>query len=83
MVLRFLQKTIALALLVGPQTASQVPRFSTGSNLVVLSATAVDKHGRPVSGLTAKDFRVLEDGGPLRAGPRSIGTDPASCGRQR
>ena len=64
MVLRFLQKTLALALLVGPQTASQVPRFSTGSNLVVLSATAVDKHGRPVSGLTAKDFRVLEDGRP-------------------
>jgi len=41
-----------------------VPRFASGTDLVVLSATAVDKHGRPVTNLRPDEFRVYEDGRP-------------------
>jgi Ca-activated chloride channel family protein len=43
---------------------ADVPRFSSGTSLVVLSATAVDRHGRPVTNLRRDEFRVLEDGRP-------------------
>jgi Ca-activated chloride channel family protein len=46
--------------------AAEVPRFASGTNLVVLSATAVDRHGRPVTNLRQTEFRVLEDGRPQR-----------------
>jgi Ca-activated chloride channel family protein len=46
--------------------AGEVPRFASGTNLVVLSATAVDRHGRPVTNLRQTEFRVLEDGRPQR-----------------
>jgi Ca-activated chloride channel family protein len=46
--------------------AAEVPRFASGTNLVVLSATAVDRHGRPVTNLRSTEFRVLEDGRPQR-----------------
>ncbi len=44
----------------------EVPRFASGTNLVVLSATAVDRHGRPVTNLRPEEFRVFEDGRPQR-----------------
>jgi Ca-activated chloride channel family protein len=37
-------------------------RFSASSALVVLSATAVDKNGRPVRDLKREEFRVFEEG---------------------
>lgn len=37
-------------------------RFSASSALVVLSATAVDKHGRPVRDLKREEWRVFEEG---------------------
>jgi Ca-activated chloride channel family protein len=44
----------------------QVPTFSSRGDLVVLSATAVDKKGRPVTDLRREDFRVFEEGRPQR-----------------
>lgn len=41
-----------------------VPRFSTRTDLVVLSAIAMDKHGRPVTDLRRNEFTVQEDGRP-------------------
>ena len=41
-----------------------VPTFASRSELVVLSATAVDGHGRPVTNLKRQELRVLEEGRP-------------------
>lgn len=42
----------------------QVPRFSSSTELVVLSAIAVDKRGRPVTDLRRGEFSLREDGRP-------------------
>jgi Ca-activated chloride channel family protein len=47
-------------------TYGQVPTFTARTNLVVLSATAVDGKGRPVTDLRRADFRVFEEGRPQR-----------------
>lgn len=60
---------LALALVAGTApgpAAAQVPRFSASSDLVVLSATAVDGRGRPVTDLRREELRVFEDGRPQR-----------------
>lgn len=36
------------------------PTFSSGTDLVVLSATALDRHGRPVTDLRPEELRVYE-----------------------
>jgi Ca-activated chloride channel family protein len=41
---------------------AQVPSFSVSSDLVVVSATAVDSKGRPVTNLRREDFRVYDSG---------------------
>jgi Ca-activated chloride channel homolog len=46
--------------------AAERPRFASGTDLVVLSATAVDRHGRPVTNLRPDEFRVFEDGRPQK-----------------
>lgn len=48
------------------QARGAVPRFPSAADLVVLSATAVDRHGRPVTDLRRDELRVLEDGRPQR-----------------
>lgn len=59
--------TVALASLLVPAGAGpQSLRFPGGTALVVLSATALDGRGRPVTNLRRDEFRVLEDGQPQR-----------------
>lgn len=50
-------------------------RFSARTDLVVLSATAVDRKGRPVTDLRREEFRVFEDGRPQRVDHFSLGRD--------
>lgn len=47
-----------------PQTPP--PQFKTGIEVRLLDVVVVDRNGRPVSGLIAADFTVLEDGNPQR-----------------
>ncbi len=56
----------AAVLLIGlvPFAGAQTPTFASKSSLVVLSATAVDDRGRPVTNLRRADFTVLEEGRP-------------------
>ena len=42
--------------------SQQAPVFRTGVDLVNVGATVVDRKGQLVTGLTAEDFEVLEDG---------------------
>ncbi len=44
--------------------AQDKPIFSTTTHLVVETVAVTDKEGHPVTGLSAKDFTVLEDGKP-------------------
>src|SRR5262245_7127501 len=46
------------------QPASQQPVFRSGTRLIVTTVSVKDKDGRPVEGLTAKDFIVSEDNQP-------------------
>ena len=68
---------LAVAALAATTQAGEVPRFASGTNLVVLSATAVDRRGRPVTNLRQAEFRVLEDGRPQRVQHFSEARDPA------
>jgi Ca-activated chloride channel homolog len=55
----------ALLLVALPGAAApEVPRFGSGTELVVLSAIALDKRGRPVTDLRPEEFRILEEGHP-------------------
>ena len=42
--------------------AQPVPVFSTETSLVNVAVTVEDGHGRPLDGLTARDFVLDEDG---------------------
>ena len=44
--------------------APQPPTFRAEANLVRVDVTVVDRHGEPMSTLTADDFAVEEDGAP-------------------
>ena len=52
---------IACVLLVA-QEPQAPPIFRTGTNIVRVDATVVDRNGNPVPSLTAEDFEVREDG---------------------
>lgn len=45
-----------------PQAADGVVKFTTNTQLVVEAVIVKDKSGKPVEGLTAKDFTITEDG---------------------
>jgi Ca-activated chloride channel family protein len=66
----------ALFLILSPAPGrAQVAHFSARTDLVVLSATAVDRKGRPVTDLRRDEFRVYEDGRPQRVDHFSLGRD--------
>jgi VWFA-related protein len=46
------------------ETSPQRPVFRTGTRLVVEAVSVKNKEGRPIEGLTAKDFSITEDGEP-------------------
>ena len=48
----------------GVLSQPQLPTFRTGVDIVELDVTVVDKDRRPVRGLTASDFTILERGRP-------------------
>src|SRR5262245_32944754 len=54
---------------------AQIARFASRADLVVLSATAVDKHGRPVTDLKPEEFQVQEDGRPQKLRHFSFGRE--------
>lgn len=45
-----------------PQAPQAPPIFRTGTNIVRVDATVVDRNGNPVPSLTAEDFEIREDG---------------------
>jgi Ca-activated chloride channel family protein len=55
--------TLATAFAIRAQP-SQLPTFRAGVDLVHFGVTVVDKQGKPVIGLKAEDFAILENGKP-------------------
>ncbi len=66
---------VAVVFAWGGPVHPQVARFAATSELVVLSATALDKNGRPVTDLARGDFRIIEDGRPQKLEHFSQGTE--------
>lgn len=60
---------------VSTRVEAQIARFSAQASLVVLSATALDGDGRPVTDLRREELRVMEDGRPQRIEHFSHGKD--------
>jgi Ca-activated chloride channel family protein len=56
----------------------QPPQFRAGVNQVEVYATVVDREGRPVRDLTARDFTVLEDSVPQTVTTFAAGEFPAT-----
>jgi VWFA-related protein len=46
------------------QTGDGIARFQANSQLVIEAVTITDRSGKPIEGLTPKDFTVTEDGVP-------------------
>ena len=44
-----------------PQGAGDQPVFRSSARLVVQNVSVKDKDGKPIQGLTAKDFTIFED----------------------
>ncbi len=59
---RLATSLVLLLAALAPAAAGQVPSFPSQSDLVVLSATAVDGKGRPVTDLRRDEIRVFEEG---------------------
>jgi VWFA-related protein len=63
-VLAGLMSAIPLASLVTLSGQQPQPTFRASTRLVVQTVSVKDKDGKPIEGLTAKDFTVTEDGEP-------------------
>ena len=57
---------LAAAAAVAVTAAQQPPKFISGVEMVVLDVSVLDRDRRPVRGLQAADFTVLEDGQPQK-----------------
>jgi Ca-activated chloride channel homolog len=53
---------LATALTIAAQQPTPLPTFRAAVDLVHFGITVVDKQGKPVTGLTADDFQVIENG---------------------
>ncbi len=53
-----------LGLVAGAGSSRQVPTFRSVIDLVKVDVSVLDKDGRPLHGLSARDFTILEDGKP-------------------
>lgn len=74
----FVTGAIAVGLLTGQQ---QPPTFRTGTELVRVDVTVLDRNGRPVRNLAADDFVIFEDGVPQKIQAfqlLSFDTEPAA-----
>jgi Ca-activated chloride channel family protein len=72
---------LGVTLLAGGSSArggEQIARFASRADLVVLSAIAVDRHGRPVTNLRRNEFYVREDGRPQAIQHFSEGRESAA-----
>ena len=67
-------KTLGVALLT---LIAQDPQFRSGVDVARFDVVVLDKARHPVAGLTAQDFRVTEDGRPLRIAGFEAVTIPA------
>ena len=67
--------TPVVMFLAGVVAASAQPVFRSGVDLVRFGVTVVDEDGDPVSGLTAADFRVVEEGDEQRVAYFSRGLE--------
>jgi hypothetical protein len=65
-----------VVLAVHPGSAQEQPRFTSGTELVVLDVLVTDGHGKAVAGLTADDFHVVEKGRPQKIQAFSFLTVP-------
>ena len=54
------------SLAVAGTASAQMPTFAARADLVVLSATAVDGKGRPVTNLRPQELTIIEEGRPQR-----------------
>jgi Ca-activated chloride channel family protein len=73
--------SITFALLAALTVAFGVPlsgQFASGVSVVEVYASATDRRGEPVTGLTARDFEVLEDGRPQAVSVFAAGDFPLS-----
>ena len=50
--------------LVAAGQRQEIPRFTSGVDVVQFTVTVLDKNRRPIEGLTAADFEVMVDGKP-------------------
>src|SRR5262245_63145625 len=55
---------ICVAALLVSSGAAQQPTFRSGTRLIVQTVSVKDKDGKPIEGLTARDFVVTEDNEP-------------------
>ena len=58
-------KTLSIVLLLALSSVAQQPTFRAGTEMVRID-TLVERDGKPVTGLTADDFTVLDNGTPQR-----------------
>jgi VWFA-related protein len=56
--------TFVVSLIAAAAQQQEIPRFSSGVDVVQFTVTVLDKDRHPVTGLTASDFDVLVDGKP-------------------
>ena len=72
---RLATSLVLLFVAIARAASGQVQSFPSQSNLVVLSATAVDGKGRPVTDLRRDELRVFEEGRPQPIARFSEGRD--------